>query len=264
MAYSWWINPLFIYVNLCLWICSPLVLVMDFCLFGTTPLHVPFFYILDHKEQILMKIESRYKHFLPRKYICKHCLQKCGHFIQWPTVAILSNGLAPGRRQAIIWTNAGILLIRPVGTNFNEILIEILTFSFMKMRLKVSSAKRWPFCLSPNVLIEAMSLTRLNSVIVWESSFCQQWWLYIICQCHNTIMTWIGHVAWWPLPELLTWYPIKSLQWTSPTTPTMHLFHIPQCTIQNRNVHISVLYGALWDMEQVHCGICELDQFIWW
>ena len=35
------------------------------------------------------------------------------------------NGLSPGRRQAIIWTNAGILLIRPLGTNFREILIEI-------------------------------------------------------------------------------------------------------------------------------------------
>ena len=45
------------------------------------------------------------------------------------------------------------------------------------------------------------------------------------------------------------------------TNPTMHLFHIPQCTIQNRNVHISVLNGALWDMEQLHCEICELDEF---
>ena len=31
----------------------------------------------------------------------------------------------------------------------------------------------------------------------------------------------------------------------------MHLSHIPQYTIQNRNVHISVLNGALWDMGQV-------------
>ena len=38
-------------------------------------------------------------------------------------------------------------------------------------------------------------------------------------------------------------------------------FHIPQCTIQNRNVHISVLNGALWDMEQVHYGICEIGLF---
>ena len=35
------------------------------------------------------------------------------------------DGLSPGWRQAIIWTNAGILLIAPMGTNFNEILIEI-------------------------------------------------------------------------------------------------------------------------------------------
>ena len=63
------------------------------------------------------------------------------------------NGLSPGQRQAIIWNNAGILLIGPLGTNFSEILIEILTFSIKKMRLKVSSAKRRPFCLGLNVLI---------------------------------------------------------------------------------------------------------------
>ena len=31
------------------------------------------------------------------------------------------NGLAPGRRQAIIWTDAGILLIGPLRTNASEI-----------------------------------------------------------------------------------------------------------------------------------------------
>ena len=31
------------------------------------------------------------------------------------------NGLSPGRRQAIIWTNAGILLIGIIGTNCSEI-----------------------------------------------------------------------------------------------------------------------------------------------
>ena len=39
------------------------------------------------------------------------------------------NGLSPGRRQAIIWTNAEILLIRTLGTNVSEILSEIHTFS---------------------------------------------------------------------------------------------------------------------------------------
>ena len=75
------------------------------------------------------------------------------------------NGLSPDRRQAIIWTNAGILLIGPLGTNFSEISIEILTFSFKKMRLKVSSAKRWPFCLGLNVLINTIDRTQAR--LVW-------------------------------------------------------------------------------------------------
>ena len=39
----------------------------------------------------------------------------------------------------------------------------------------------------------------------------------------------------------------------------MHLFHIQQCIIQDRNMQIPVLNGALCDIEQVHCGICESD-----
>ena len=38
------------------------------------------------------------------------------------TIIGSDNGLSPGRRQAIIWTNAGILSIGPLGTNFNETL----------------------------------------------------------------------------------------------------------------------------------------------
>ena len=37
------------------------------------------------------------------------------------TIIDSDNGLSPGRRQAIIWTNAGILLIETLGTNFSEI-----------------------------------------------------------------------------------------------------------------------------------------------
>ena len=68
----------------------------------------------------------------------------------------LDNGLLPDWHQAIIWTNGGILLIRPLGTNFSEILIGILTFSFKKMRLKVSSAKWWLFCLSLKSVVSEM------------------------------------------------------------------------------------------------------------
>ena len=67
------------------------------------------------------------------------------------TIIGSDNGLSPGRRQAIIWTNAGILSIGPLGTNFNEISIGIQTFSFKKMHFKKSSAKWRPFCLGLNV-----------------------------------------------------------------------------------------------------------------
>ena len=69
------------------------------------------------------------------------------------TIIGSDNGLSHGRRQTIIWTNDGILLIGPLGTNFSEILIGIQTFSFKKMHLKMSSAKWRPFCLGLNVLM---------------------------------------------------------------------------------------------------------------
>ena len=48
------------------------------------------------------------------------------------TIIGSDNGLSPGRHQAVIRTNAGILLIRILGTNLSEILIEIHTFSLKK------------------------------------------------------------------------------------------------------------------------------------
>ena len=51
------------------------------------------------------------------------------------------SGLWPIRRQAITWTNAYLLSIGPLGTNFSEILNKIFTFSLKKMHLKLLSAK---------------------------------------------------------------------------------------------------------------------------
>ena len=69
------------------------------------------------------------------------------------TIIVSDNGLSPGRHQAIIWINDGILLIGPLRTNFSEILIEIYTFSFTKIDWKMLSGKCRPFCLSLNVLM---------------------------------------------------------------------------------------------------------------
>ena len=58
----------------------------------------------------------------------------------WLSVAFLTigsdHGLSPGPHQAIIWTNAGMLLTGPLGTNFSEILIAIHSFSFKQRYLK--------------------------------------------------------------------------------------------------------------------------------
>ena len=53
-----------------------------------------------------------------------------------------NNGLSPDRRQAIIWNNARILLIGPLGTNFNEISIAIHMFSLKKNALENNVSKK--------------------------------------------------------------------------------------------------------------------------
>ena len=90
------------------------------------------------------------------KLSCVHSLTHWGRVTHICVVKLTiidsDNGFAPGRRKAIIWTNAGILLIGPLGTNVSEVLIEIQTFSFKKMHLKMASANWRPFCLGLNVL----------------------------------------------------------------------------------------------------------------
>ena len=68
------------------------------------------------------------------------------------TIIGSDNGLSPGRRQAIIWTSAIILLIGLLRTNFSDILIEIQTYSFKKIHLEMSGKERL-FCPELNVLM---------------------------------------------------------------------------------------------------------------
>ena len=81
------------------------------------------------------------------------------------TIIGSDNGLSPSRRQAIIWTNDGILLIRTLGTNFSQNLSEIHSFSFKKMHLKMSSAKWCLLRLGLNELIRAAQA----GICMWTS-----------------------------------------------------------------------------------------------
>ena len=95
-------------------------------------------------------------------------------------------GLSPERRQAIIWTSAGISLIGTLGTRFSEILSEIYTLSFTKMRLKMSSAKWRPLCLGLNVLTINFGEIWIEKQNFQENAFknigCK---IVAICSCVN-------------------------------------------------------------------------------
>ena len=93
------------------------------------------------------------------------------------TIIGSDNGLSPGRHQAIIWTNAGILLIGTLGKNFSEILIEIPTFPLNKILLKMASAKCCPIRHGLNVLITRYSVPR-------ETCLCVLSW-YILSNKRN-------------------------------------------------------------------------------
>ena len=114
--------------------------------------------------------------------ICpSHGLQFWWHLTHWGRVTHIcignlsiigsDNGLSPGRRQAITWTNVGILLIGPLGTNFSEILIEIHTFLFKKVHLKMSSGKWRPFCLCLNVLMTLLICCVMKCYSLLSDSF---------------------------------------------------------------------------------------------
>ena len=71
--------------------------------------------------------------------------------VNWVSIGP-GNGLSPVRCQAITWTNAGLLSIGPLGTNFSETRIKIQKFSFMKINFNLWSVK-WPlFCPGGNEL----------------------------------------------------------------------------------------------------------------
>ena len=92
-----------------------------------------------------MKVESKYNgfHYRERNLMCH---------LQLGQLFCIGSNVAPSWCQAIIWTNAEILLIRTLGTELSVILIGIHISSFKKKHLNWSPAKWRPFCLGLSVL----------------------------------------------------------------------------------------------------------------
>ena len=81
------------------------------------------------------------------------------------TIIGSDNGLPPGRRQAMIWTNAGILLIWPLGTNFGEIFIGMKMFE--ENALENVICQMASICLGLNVLSSGNVFACLLSTKPW-------------------------------------------------------------------------------------------------
>ena len=105
------------------------------------------------------------------------------------TIISSDNGLSPGRHQAIIWTDAGILLIWPLATNFSEILIKIRTVSFKKMRLKVLPVKWRPICIGLNVLTPS-NWCKCNMIQTRTCSIWLYWLIYLMQWVINYTIYW--------------------------------------------------------------------------
>ena len=68
------------------------------------------------------------------------------------TIIGSDKSLSPARRQAIIWTNDGILLIRPLSTHFSYFLSKLKHFHWQICIWKCRLPKWRPFCPGFNVL----------------------------------------------------------------------------------------------------------------
>ena len=90
------------------------------------------------------------------------------------TIMGSNNGLSPGRRQAIIWTNTG---IGSLGIHFSAFLREIQIFSFKKVHLNESSAKSQPFLSRPQCVKPQYPISTVYSFYLlcdsFSSGFCR-------------------------------------------------------------------------------------------
>ena len=185
------------------------------------------------------------------------------------------NGLSPVWCQAITGTNAGLLSTGLLGTSFSEIRNGILLFSFKKMHLKMSSVIMAAI-LSSWGWVKCESLWWVGPccfMIPLGPFWCGMWGNVNIdpMESHHAGIQSIPIIAWSKWSSIVEWWSCCKIdQLTRSTNSTMQLFHIPQCSIQNGNVHISILNGAWWDIEQVHFGICEIGLLViiasgdWW
>ena len=161
--------------------------------------------------------------------------------VNWAIIGS-DNGLLPTQRQAIIWTNAGILLIGTLGTNVSEILIAIHTFLFKKMRFKISSAKWQPFCLGLNVFTHwgRVTHTCVSKLTIIGSNNGLSVPSHYLNQCWNIVNSTLRNKLQWNLKGVIYIFiqenPFENVVWKMAA-----ILFWPQCKHQSVPSLVSLL-----------------------
>ena len=173
------------------------------------------------------------------------------------TIIGSDNGLSPGRCQASILTNAGILLIGPLGTNPHEILIEMQIFSLKKKHFKMSSAKWRSICLGFNVLThrDLDNMTIILQIIFLKHSFkgCGKMWFQMrkLTQCLLFLKFWKKPLGKW-----------KTSSWSQNicrlNDDFPQRFNISYVLSQNAYLFHSVIWGVIVPTKfTTHCWLYD-------
>ena len=141
-------------------------------------------------------------------------MHKC---VNKPTSIGSDNGLSPGRRQAIIWTNVGMLInIGPLGTKPSKIFVKILYIAiqengFENIVWKMAAILSWPQCVKHwccvivivNYLVwsywlwyeTSISYWGLNKMVVILQTFSDAfyWTIFVVflLKFHSSLFLWV-------------------------------------------------------------------------
>ena len=196
----------------------------------------------------ILRIFSSDKH--THEYLPNDCLTHWGRVtdtcVSKLTIIGSDKGLSPGRRQAIIWTNAGILLIRPLETNFSEIWIKIHTFSIKKIPLKMSSGKWRPFCLGLNELNVFAKYT-FTTIQIQGPNDQELMRLRLSCDGFTLSQSLCVMVKWWFSVVIL---------FTQSFLNVLHIWNIMKDRLPNLNTFIGPFLGKTYAGNYLLCDHC--------
>ena len=135
----------------------------------------------------------------------------CIHASVNDAIIVSDNGLPHVWCQAIIWTNAGLLLIGPLGSNNSEFLIKLQQFSYKEIHLKMMSAKWHLSCLG------CVNSLWPNPAIWWNAklSWLTSWVVVSQLSLHYQTLSWSTSFEYGPVTMIVpvSGHQVRCIPW---------------------------------------------------